>query len=30
MYRKFNINDTIKVKLTDYGKESLRKNYDDL
>jgi transcriptional accessory protein Tex/SPT6 len=29
MYRKFNINDTIKVKLTDYGKESLRKDYDD-
>jgi len=29
MYRKFNINDTVKVKLTDYGKECLRKDYDD-
>lgn len=27
---KFNINDYVKVKLTDYGKLCLKKNYDDM
>lgn len=26
----FNINDYVMVKLTDYGRQCLRKNYDDL
>lgn len=27
---RFNVNDCVKVRLTDYGKRCLRKNYDDL
>jgi len=30
MYKQFNVNDTVKVKLTDYGKECLRNDYNDL
>ena len=30
MYTKFNINDTVKVKLTEYGKYVLRKEWEHI